>query len=925
MAYDAFVSYSHAADGRLAPALQQGMQRLAKSWFRPRALRVFRDESALSANPHLWSSIEQALDDSTWFVLLASPDAVASQWVNRELDYWLAHKSVDNILPVVTDGTWEWTDDGGLQGTAVLPALRDAFVGEPRHIDLRWAHDVDDVDLHNTSFRDAVAQLAAPVHGVAKDDLESEDVRQHRRARRLARAAVAALTVLLVAALIGAAVAVHQTNNARAQTRRAARALQEADVQRLVGQSGALLDTKRDLGMLLALEANRRVDRVDTRGALLTALQHEPTFLGYIRQGTANSNTAVFTHDGRRLVLGHDDGTVSVVDVTTHRVIGRPFHAVDGPIGLLALAPDGKSVFLDDQYQFDVRHFDLASGRLIRKFAIGKDVTLGSFAVSADGTRLAAGGYVPPPEQPPVYVWDVATGRLVTTLHGAPSRQTPDNSNGPNRAGLAYSRTGLLAVGSEASVVTLFDGRSFAKVGELRGVPGVVGFRLLFNRDGSKLVTGDSRQNGLMLWDVATRKPIWPARVSIEQFAVAFTPSDDVLVSNRFGKIVTLSGKTGEAIGAPISLQTGSICNFDVSPDGTTLAAADCNEPTVGLFSLDDRASIATLLGHNSGLGAYSPDGKLLFNWNGDRQIIEVRDARTLRVRYTFTDRPWVYFTADSKHMVAGTEDGRGGLFDYRTGRFVGTPQPIPDLGQDSYTTQDPVTGHIAVGYNDGSVRIFDSTGHEVAPRGIKLGDDVQQSTQVHGLSFTPDGRVLVAAVQDEKTYILDARTGKQIHAPIPRAANARVSPDGKLLATAAFNGTVTFYDMRTFKPVGPVWIGSRAWASSMQFSRDGHLLAIVALDSSARIFDVQAHQPLGGAFASDPDAPITLRPDGRALAVAVPQGDTDYLQVWSLDPAAWRAAACLEAGRNLTRAEFAQYIGGPYHATCTQWPAGGA
>src|SRR5690242_11466817 len=173
MAYDAFVSYSHAADGRLAPALQQGMQRLAKSWFRPRALRVFRDESALSANPHLWSSIEQALDDSTWFVLLASPDAVASQWVNRELDYWLAHKSVDNILPVVTDGTWEWTDDGGLQGTAVLPALRDAFVGEPRHIDLRWAHDVDDVDLHNTSFRDAVAQLAAPVHGVAKDDLES--------------------------------------------------------------------------------------------------------------------------------------------------------------------------------------------------------------------------------------------------------------------------------------------------------------------------------------------------------------------------------------------------------------------------------------------------------------------------------------------------------------------------------------------------------------------------------------------------------------------------------------------------------------------------------------------------------------------------------------------------------------------------------
>jgi hypothetical protein len=59
MAFDAFISYSHAADGRLAPALQRAIQRLAQPWYRARALRVFRDESALSANPHLWSSIWQ--------------------------------------------------------------------------------------------------------------------------------------------------------------------------------------------------------------------------------------------------------------------------------------------------------------------------------------------------------------------------------------------------------------------------------------------------------------------------------------------------------------------------------------------------------------------------------------------------------------------------------------------------------------------------------------------------------------------------------------------------------------------------------------------------------------------------------------------------------------------------------------------------
>jgi hypothetical protein len=128
MTFDAFISYSHAADGRLAPALQHGMQRLAKPWYRPRAIRVFRDESALSANPHLWSSIESALDDASWLVLLASPDAVASEWVNRELDHWLATKSPDRILVVVTDGTWTWEPTAHeLSGSAVPPALRRTF------------------------------------------------------------------------------------------------------------------------------------------------------------------------------------------------------------------------------------------------------------------------------------------------------------------------------------------------------------------------------------------------------------------------------------------------------------------------------------------------------------------------------------------------------------------------------------------------------------------------------------------------------------------------------------------------------------------------------------------------------------------------------------------------------------------------------
>ncbi len=104
-AYAAFISYSHAADGRLAPALQGGLHRFARPFLRLRALRVFRDEASLSANPGLWSSIEQALGNSQFFILLASPEAARSPWVGREIAYWVHHKSPATFLIVLTDAS----------------------------------------------------------------------------------------------------------------------------------------------------------------------------------------------------------------------------------------------------------------------------------------------------------------------------------------------------------------------------------------------------------------------------------------------------------------------------------------------------------------------------------------------------------------------------------------------------------------------------------------------------------------------------------------------------------------------------------------------------------------------------------------------------------------------------------------------------
>ena len=213
LVYDGFLSYSHAADDLLAPRLQAGLQRFAKPWWKRRSLRIFRDEASLTANPHLWASISDALDESSWFVLLLSPDAAQSEWVNREVEYWLEHKDPRRIIPVLTEGDFGWAD-GDLVSNASPPALAEVFSDEPRWVDLRFARTEEQLDRSNASFRAAVADIASAIRGVPKDELESEEVRQHRRTIRSIWAAGIALLLLAVGASAAAVYAIGQRNEA---------------------------------------------------------------------------------------------------------------------------------------------------------------------------------------------------------------------------------------------------------------------------------------------------------------------------------------------------------------------------------------------------------------------------------------------------------------------------------------------------------------------------------------------------------------------------------------------------------------------------------------------------------------------------------------------------------------------------------------
>ena len=63
-------------------------------------------------------------------------------------------------------------------------------------------------------------------------------------------------------------------------------------------------------------------------------------------------------------------------------------------------------------------------------------------------------------------------------------------------------------------------------------------------------------------------------------------------------------------------------------------------------------------------------------------------------------------------------------------------------------------------------------------------------------------------------------------------------------------------------------------------------------------------------------------RPEGRGPVGTCIREDKTII-LWDVDLDSWRERACQIAGRNLTRAEWGQYLGDePYRKTCEQWPS---
>ena len=193
--YDVFISYRHEdLPKAVAAKLERMLEGLKHPAIREKLgqdhITVFRDEDELPIDSDLTRSLQLALESSRYLAVILTPDYRESKYCLQEIQYFkeLHGGSLSRVLVYLADGKPEDVIPEDLRWEIRDGVRVDV---EPLWCDLR-ANSIRK-SLRKLSSRDYL-RIAAPVMGVAFDDLYQRRLRQQRMGASIA---IAALTAVL--------------------------------------------------------------------------------------------------------------------------------------------------------------------------------------------------------------------------------------------------------------------------------------------------------------------------------------------------------------------------------------------------------------------------------------------------------------------------------------------------------------------------------------------------------------------------------------------------------------------------------------------------------------------------------------------------------------------------------------------------------
>jgi WD40 repeat protein len=931
MKYNVFISYSHAVDGKLSPAIQAALKTFAKPWNRIRALSVFRDETSLAANPSLWPSIEKALSESEWFILLASPEAASSKWVYREVQWWLENRSIDKFMIVLTGGELVWREDLSdfdFMNTPSIPnCLEGKYPNEPKWVDMRWARDAESLSLRHSRFRHGILDLAAPVHRKTKEELDGEDVRQFKKGRRIRRGFVSAIIVSLILAITFAFVAFQQRNTAIAERNIANEQRKQAIVGRLAAESRSHIDKSIDLSLLLSIQAIKLDATPEAKSSLLSSLLvAEP--LGKIMHGNTSEVLSVsYSSDGRLLSSASSNSEIFLWDTVQFQTLYAPLNGHSGSVSCAPLSPDGEVLASAGGYPIplargggdgSIRLWDTANGKQLRILLEKNDIEVLCLTFSHDGNLLASGD---------------RQGKIRLRNLKSDKEQSLEGHYGPVSS-LAFDRQSkLLASASWDGTVRIWNAAKGMVLNVLKGHDGVVS-SVAFSPD-RDLVASGGWDKTVRMWNAITGKPNGVLEGSSDKIRnVNFSHDGKWVVSgSEDGQIRVWDIQSKKLLYILIGHE-GAVTSLSFSPDGRFLASGSEDKRvflwTVGSVGQHFNTMAEKLPSVDS--VAFSPDGKYMAIGVDRKKVIKiynmgkkVRSVETITLDSEQELPKSLAFSPDSKLLASVDQKGDIKLWHAEDGRPVG-PKIAAHTGNIGNLHFSP----------DGKLLSLGSWNGVLNPRGIDRRIrifDIKSSNQlpspsdrltdaVGNLAFSPDGKLLALGTDTGSVRLWNVQTGsdRELHGGHSDVVSSvAFSSDGLVIISGGWDGTICLWDAKSGNLIGDPSTGQLGVITDVAISPKGDIFAAAAGDGTIQLWAMQSNQPLGSPFRGSRAEKITFNARGSLLASLDNIGD---LWLWDTDLDSWQKKGCEVANRNLTCREWRTYLGDlQYSKVCSDLP----
>jgi WD40 repeat protein len=622
-----------------------------------------------------------------------------------------------------------------------------------------------------------------------------------------------------------------------------------AERQTLLARAGELVAQAREasvdrpqLGLLLAAEASRMERDAGVSGAGATSMLQKALSTSGGRGLSGHRGpigTLAVTPDGRYLATGSDDGSVRLWDLSADdpAAVPKVLAAHDGGVGALAMGPGGRwlaSAGADGA----VRLWDLgaADPAAAPRVLSGIEGAVTALAADPGGRWIAAGG-----EQGEIIVWDLAAA---------------DPAVPPRRLHLHRTAVTALAAGP----------------------------------DGRRLASG-GRDHLVTLWDLAATGTADPVQLAghlgpIE--VAAFTPDGRWLATAARDNTARL-WSTVDPAAAPIVLcgHVGSVVALEISADGHWLATG----------SSDGSARSWRLPAILAGAAARGQ--------GGTRTVVAAGDS-PVRCR----------------HWLSGPSASPGVMWNLRDA------EPPVTAGLDGHL--DTVTALALSPVLPGRGLRFLATAsldHTVRIWGLAADSPGRNSVVLHGhddavraMVFAPRAPHLFSGSTDTTARIWDlSLDSKSLFAvtlggALDAVGDIDLTSDGRWVAAGSDDNDVHLWDLRYIEPP-KLLIGHDSSLAEVEISADDGWLASSGLDGVVRLWDLSMlpASPTARELAEGMGpAPLAFAGAGR-LAAGGLDGST---RLWRLDGAGPPAPPALLCGHPGAVADLAVSAGGRRLAT---------